>query len=226
MFPILYELLAKDAPASVKGCIADNLFSFLAAEKDLRLALAWVDAGHIQSEKGDDLYKLTNTHKLKIVKVCHKSKALSADEKKQLLEKVLVDDKSDLARHCRLTCFATEPANKEQVWKDLLDPKSDYSLYDRRALMEGFYAWDYMAECEPFFDRFFTEINNVSAQHTHKNLESWFFSLLPRMKIEDSHIVKLLQLKARVADNNAKLSNMLQDGIEIMVRSKTIREIA
>jgi len=46
------------------------------------------------------------------------------------------------------------------------------------------------------------------------------------MTIDDKHIVKLVLLKNDVADNNKTTMNMLQDGIELLLRSKTIREYA
>jgi hypothetical protein len=50
--------------------------------------------------------------------------------------------------------------------------------------------------------------------------------MLPRMQIEDRHIVKLAIVKSQVPDTNSTWSNILQDGIELLVRSKRIRENA
>jgi hypothetical protein len=50
--------------------------------------------------------------------------------------------------------------------------------------------------------------------------------MLPRMEIKDEHIVKLMELKVETSDNEATFSNMLQDGIELLIRSKTIRDFA
>lgn len=50
--------------------------------------------------------------------------------------------------------------------------------------------------------------------------------MLPRMKISDSHIVKLVSLKLETSDNEGMFANTLQDGIELLMRSKAIRELA
>jgi len=44
--------------------------------------------------------------------------------------------------------------------------------------------------------------------------------------IKDSYIVKLVALKNDTPDSAKNFSNMLQDGIEILVRTKLIREFA
>ena len=50
--------------------------------------------------------------------------------------------------------------------------------------------------------------------------------MLPRKVIEDRHIVKLITIKSQVADTNAMFNGVLQDGIELLIRSKRIRELA
>lgn len=69
------------------------------------------------------------------------SETTSQESKQQILDKVLGDDKSDIAKKLRLTCEAltADPKIKEKVWKELVDPKSTLSVYERRAYMQGFY---------------------------------------------------------------------------------------
>lgn len=80
--------------------------------------------------------------------------------KKDLLEKHLGDDKSDLSKNTRIFCEAAQadPAVKEKIWKELINPNSTYSLYERRAMMGGFYSWDQIDICEPYFEKFYDEI--------------------------------------------------------------------
>ena len=78
----------------------------------------------------------------------------------------------------------------------------------------------------PFFDRFYECLEDMHHDHAHKYLETFFYHMLPRMQIEDRHIVQLMSIKSRVADNNSTFMNMLQDGIELLIRSKRIRELA
>jgi hypothetical protein len=48
--------------------------------------------------------------------------------------------------------------------------------------------------------------------------------MLPLFEIEDDHILKLLTIKSEVPDNNNTFINILQDGIEKLIRCKKIRE--
>lgn len=81
----------------------------------------------------------------------------SQEFKKSLLEKVLGDDKSDVADHLRLTCEALgpDPKVKEKVWNELIDPNSKMSVYDKYAYMEGFYNFNQIDIIRPYFDKFY-----------------------------------------------------------------------
>ena len=61
---------------------------------------------------------------------------------------------------------------------------------------------------------------------TFKVFESYFYSLLPRKHIQDKHIVGLLSLRLQTEDTNKNFINMLNDGIELLIRSKGIRLLA
>jgi len=61
---------------------------------------------------------------------------------------------------------------------------------------------------------------------TYKYLDTFFTYMLPRMNIKDSHIVKLVTIKASIADTNSMFMNILQDAIELLIKSKKIREFA
>jgi hypothetical protein len=60
-----------------------------------------------------------------------------------LLERVLGEDKSDLANSVKETALASlaDPEIKERVWKELTDLESKESIYARSAKMGGFYDW-------------------------------------------------------------------------------------
>lgn len=62
----------------------------------------------------------------------------------QMLDKVLKDDKSDIARNIRAQCMTSLPdaAIKEQAWNEITDPKSPISSKLKEAKMKGFYAWN------------------------------------------------------------------------------------
>ena len=62
-----------------------------------------------------------------------RSSEFTLDQKNDLLQKVLGNDVSDLAQNLKLTCMASlpDPATKEQVWLELIDTNSSFSLYQR-----------------------------------------------------------------------------------------------
>lgn len=101
------------------------------------------------------------------------------------------DDKSDLATNLRLTCRALHPSaeNKAAVWKEFTDPASELSLYQRGALMSGFYSNKQIDVIRPYFTKFIEELPELYTKHSFKFVDSFSSHLLPRMEIEDSHIV-------------------------------------
>ena len=50
--------------------------------------------------------------------------------------------------------------------------------------------------------------------------------MLPRMEIKGEHIIKLLSMKLKTADVNSNFSKMLNEAIELLMRSKEVREFA
>ena len=80
--------------------------------------------------------------------------------------------------------------------------------------------------CAPYFDKFYDSLAELHSAHTYKYIEIFFSLLLPRMQIEDRHIVKLMTIKSKVADTNNMYMLVLQDGIDNLIRSKVIREFA
>ena len=93
--------------------------------------------------------------------------------------------------------------------------------------MSGFYSLDQIELCSPYFDKFYECLaDGFEQKHSYKYIEAFFYTMLPRMEIKDSHIVKLVQIKNEIPDTNSMFTNMLQDGIELLIRSKAIREMA
>jgi len=228
MFGVLYEMLLQEIPASVQGPVVDNLFGFVSHSEDVKSVLKWVKQGSILSPDGAEIFKLAASHKRSIVKAAFKSNELSTEEKNTLLHDVIGDDKSDLAKNTRLTCAASiaDAESKEKVWNGLLDPKSALSSKERQAQMAGFYSWDQLDLCRPYFNKFYEILLQLESEHGYKYMEAFFYQMLPRMEIEDSHLVQLMVIKSQVPDTNSMFSNVLQDGIELLLRSKNIREKA
>lgn len=91
--------------------------------------------------KNDKLFDLNVNHLNSIVVRIFKTD-VDQKVKDNLLEQVLGDDQSDKAKNLRLTCRATssDPKIKEEIWELLTDPKSASSLYEKTAMMRGFYV--------------------------------------------------------------------------------------
>ena len=54
---------------------------------------------------------------------------MTTDEKNELLNKIIGDDKSDLAKNVKIQCETSIPdaAVKEKAWNEIINPKSTYS---------------------------------------------------------------------------------------------------
>ena len=92
--------------------------------------------------------------------------------------------------------------------------------------MSGFYSNKQIDVIRPYFTKFIEELPELYTKHSFKFVDSFSSHLLPRMEIEDSHIVQLLAVKAGVPDVNGNFANLLSENIELMLRSKLIREFA
>jgi hypothetical protein len=163
-----------------------------------------------------------------ILKTLCRSTKISTETKKELIEKVLKDDKSDIARRTRLTCetaFATLE-NKEKYWNILVDENTEYSIYDREAIISGFCSWDQLELCEPFAEKFYDALTTLSDKHAQRYQHSFAMGLMPRKQIKDEHLVRLMIIKSQVPDTNKPYMNLLSDVFELLLRSKRIRDLS
>ena len=141
---------------------------------------------------------------------------------------VLGEDKSDLADRCRAACIASlpDPEVKAKVWADLVDPTNTDSVYIRTAKMSGFYGHDQHDIVAPYFDKFYEVLPVMFKTCAYKKFAGFFNHMLPRSgEIKDEHIVKLVCLKQDTHDTDKVFMNTLQDGIELLIRSKEIRAL-
>ena len=140
---------------------------------------------------------------------------------------VLGEDKSDQADLCRHTCMAALPEAevKAKVWAELTYPNNEDSVYVRSAKMQGLFSWSQIDLVRPYFDKFYDVLPLVHEKMTYKKFDSFFHSLLPRMEVSDAHIVRLVSLKLETSDTEQMFANTLQDGIELLIRSKEIRTL-
>jgi aminopeptidase N len=223
LFETCHSLLAiEGAP---KDAIADSLFGFVSKKEHLDLCLEWAQSAQV-TLNGAAVYELKQSHKHRILKVMHMSPSKMAEEKAAMLELIIGEDKSDLAENLRATCFSALPSAecKAQVWAEITNPNSTESLYMRRAKMGGFYSWDQMDLIEPYFDKFFEVLPEIAQKTTWKYLDTFFHMMLPTMQVKESHIVKLVALKNETPDSQLQFACLLQDGIEVLLRCKQIRD--
>lgn len=116
--------------------------------------------------------------------------------------------------------------SKAKIWEEVTDVNSTESIYKRAAKMGGFYSYKQLDIVRPYFDKFFDVLPQVYEKQAFKYVENFFHSLLPRMDIKDEHIVRLLTLKLQTPDNNTNFANIINEGLELTMRSKSVREFA
>jgi hypothetical protein len=167
MFETLVYLVERDdIHISTKIPIVDSLFSFIQTQDQLNLAHQWLDCGFIFRHDAPEkhFFDLGLKHKYSILKkIFEDPDYMPEAQKLELLEVVVGDNKSDIAKNTRFACHAILPKaeTKERIWKELTDPTSTESLYEKTAKMGAFSSWKQMDLIRPYHDRFFDEIAYV-----------------------------------------------------------------
>lgn len=163
-----------------------------------------------------------------ILKVIFKSSVFSKEQKMDLLELTLGTDQSDLSENCRATCMTGLPDAevKARVWEEITDPNNSDSRYLRGAKMAGFYSFDQVDIIEPYFEKFFDELVRQNEMTTHKKFEDFFHYMMPRMRVTDHYIVRLVSILQDTPDNEQMFSETLRDGIDLLVKTQQIRAFA
>jgi hypothetical protein len=153
---------------------------------------------------------------------------MSNEEKFELLEKVLGDDKSDLAKRLRLQCEVSIPdaAVKEKAWYDITDPKSTVSDVEKRAIMSGFYAASQVELTNQYADKYYEALKDFNKHFSYRQVESFIAMMRPTHEIHDSHIVKMVTIKGNIPDTDSAYKKTLEENIELLIRIKTLRELA
>ena len=100
MFDVLMTVLQNIEDNSLKTPIVDNMMSFISTQEQVTLARSWIDKEKIHTSADPDkgIYDLAKNNKFSICKVLFKSPHMTNEDKFALLEKVIGDDKSDLAK--------------------------------------------------------------------------------------------------------------------------------
>lgn len=225
LFETLVTLLGREGVS--KDPIVDQIFSFMANEENMRTALGWLEQSKI-SVNDQHLYELKPMHKQTILKVVFKSTAFSQEQKMDLLDLTLGEDKSDLSENCRVSCMASlpDPEVKAKIWQEITDMESKHSLYTLQAKMGAFYAHDQMDLTAPYEEKFFDVLYEYHEKSTFKQFNAFFYTLLPLRVIKDSYVVRLISTLNDTPDTEQMFSETVRDGIDMLIKSRQIREFA
>ena len=60
----------------------------------------------------------------------------------------------------------------------------------------------------------------------HRYVEGFFYTFLPRLDVKDEHIVRMMSMKLSTPDSQTKFTNHLDEGIELLIRTKEVRALA
>ena len=91
---------------------------------------------------------------------------------------------------------------KAQIWQELIDPTSTESFKQRKAKMSGFHSWRQLELTRPYQKLFYSALRNIHQTMPLKYTRAFFDTMLPRMEIDDSHVVELLKLKMDTSDSD------------------------
>lgn len=153
------------------------MMNFISSPEQVALARSWVDKKQIYSVADPDtkIYDLVQNNFFAICKVLFKSPHMTTDEKNALLEQVVGDDKSDLAKNVTIQCGVSipDPAAKENAWKEIVNPNSTYSDKERQAMMSGFYAYSQLELTRPYADKYYEALKDFNKHHSWKYMDSF-----------------------------------------------------
>ena len=79
---------------------------------------------------------------------------------------------------------------------------------------------------KPYADKFYESLKDCYKFHPLKYLQSYMAFMRPTQEILDSHIVKLVTIKGTIPDTEASYKKTLEENIEILIRCRTLRELA
>jgi len=80
------------------------------------------------------------------------------------------NDRSDIANEVRIFCRAAtdNEKTKQKIWNELVSGSSEYSVKEKRVMMEGFFLFDQMEVCEPFVEKFFEALETLHEKHSYR----------------------------------------------------------
>jgi len=176
--------------------LTNSLLGFVKSQSHVEKAVKWLEEGCIlEEEKGAKIEgaELSKTHKYAIVKAVHAKKGFDTAEKQRLLDLVVGDDKSDIAKNLILCCEALLPdaAAKQSAWDKIVDHKNKYSSYERQALMDGFFSRDAADVLGPFFDKYVQQVRACADIGNKEFVEAFIGHTCPCFNVTDAFLESL-----------------------------------
>jgi hypothetical protein len=92
--------------------------------------------------------------------------------------------------------------------------------------MSGFYAWSQTDLTKQYADKYYEALKDFNKHFGYRQIESFIALMRPTHEILDSHIVKLVTIKGNIPDIDSAYKKTLEENIELLIRIKTLRDLA
>jgi len=163
-----------------------------------------------------------------IIKTIYSKTEFAEKTKKELLDLVIGDDKSDLAENLKLGCEARYPSKKvkNQVWAKIIDPENSLSRYQRKEYMQGFFQRDEF--CPMFVKNYVSEVKNLATHGDSEFMVSFVENTYP-LACANDYLIKDLNKLLTPYKDNSKYSyyyKTVKDVIETLEISQKVKEFA
>jgi aminopeptidase N len=217
MFDCIVELLTREVTAynnnyskSNKQLIlhlVDFAVSFAYTENQIELLKPWLaqEKPSINNVEFDSHF-LTQENRFKIVKLIHRSRKISDEEKEKLLQNEVVRDKnSDQSILAKLACYASKPDEKikEELWKKFVFQSTSDSLYNMETLMANFASRDQLDLVKDYLqNKFFEVVPEVGKANDFFYVRTFVNCLSPSYYVDEETIGKLEKLAEKVKDQD------------------------
>lgn len=146
LFDALLACLLKQEHDGVKIPIAGGILPFITTEAQALLAISWIEKGYIHTTDAPDVkvFELKQNDKFTILKTLYKLRAITNEQKQAVYDKVTDVPESDIKGRVVKFCEAAkdDAGAKAAAWELVTATTSDLTLYERAALLQGFYSWD------------------------------------------------------------------------------------
>lgn len=216
MFDCIVELLTRELTAynnnynkSNKELILhllDFLVSFSFTENHISILRSWLT----DTEKialGDvqfDSSLLTQENRFRIVKMVHRSRKISNEEKQKLLDiEVQRDKNSDRSVQAKFACYAARPDSsiKSELWNKFVHQSTSESLYNMQYMMANFAPRDQLDLVDDYIkNKFFEVVYNVGKNNDFFYVRAFVDYLAPIYYADDETICKMDKLAETVKD--------------------------